>query len=133
MNSPSRSGRNWILASAGVGAITRALAYLPWTTDVVFRTTGRFDAIAYWLPPETWSWIWLSVGLLLVVSIFWKRITRVAMSLLTGLLTLWGTSSIVSWALDYSHRSWVTGSFFVVAAVWAAVLTVLLERRGGES
>lgn len=114
-----------------MGTLTRAAAYLPWTTSVIADPPERYEPIGVWLPPASWSWVWLAVGVLLLASLVWRRLTRTAMSLLTGMLTLWGVGSLAAWITANSLRSWVTGSMFIMVAVWAGVFTVLLERRRG--
>ncbi|WP_182349339.1 hypothetical protein [Tomitella gaofuii] len=129
MQFPSGRGARAVLAAGGLGAVFRGVAYAPWT-KVAGDRPEQLGSVDKWFPPAMWSWVWIAVGIMLIISVWWRPLTRTAMSLMTGLLTAWGVSYCFSWVFEQTQRSWVTGTLFLMAAVWSGVLTSLLERRG---
>lgn len=81
------------------------------------------------MPLTAWATLWITVGVALIISTWCRPVSIWAMTALTALLTLWATSYFIAWVWMDVGRSWVTASIFLMAAVWAGVLTTLLERR----
>lgn len=127
MVAPPRShlARVLILGAGGVGAILRGVAYLPTANP---PDSAQLSPVEAWMPVTAWAGVWIAVGCLVLLSMVWRPVSITAMTGLTALLTLWGVSYIVAWAFMDVSRSWVTASVFLMAAVWAGVLTSLLER-----
>lgn len=118
--------RPLILGSGGLLAIVRGLAYLP-TADP--PATNQLMPIESWAPISVWAALWMTVGVILLAAIFIRRLSIVGMPALTGLLTTWGTAYVVAWAALGFSRAWVTGSLFLMAAVWSGVLSAYSERQ----
>lgn len=121
-----RKLRNAVVLTTAAASIFRGIAYLPATTD------GRAVQLTYvdwWLPVNVWALVWIAVGAWLCVSLVFDRLTIAGMSAFVGLTSIWAVSYIASWAVLESPRSWLTGTTLAALAVFAAILTSLIERR----
>ena len=121
-----RAARALILGAGGIGAILRGIAYLPAADP---PRTSQLSPIEAWMPLTAWAALWMAVGIALIISTWCRTVSIWAMTALTALLTLWSTSYLIAWLWMGVGRSWVTASIFLMAAIWAGVLTSLLERR----
>lgn len=121
-----KAARALILGAGGIGAILRGIAYLPVADP---PRTSQLSPIEGWMPLTAWATLWITVGVALIISTWCRPVSIWAMTALTALLTLWATSYFIAWVWMDVGRSWVTASIFLMAAVWAGVLTTLLERR----
>lgn len=115
-----------VLLSAALAAGFRGLAYLPAATSDMSVTSLTY--VEAWVPLWVWSFVWLAGFVFLTVSVFVNRLAIPAMSVFVGMHVLWGTSFIMSWLFLETPRSWVTGTSVLIMGVFAAVLTILIER-----
>lgn len=125
MMAPSPAARRVILASGGVMAILRGFYYMPWGEFSV----KYLSPVEAWMPLIGWAWVWVIVGILMLLAIVFRVLSIPSLSLFVGMLTMWGVSYTWSWIFDEVSRSWVTGSFFIGMAVVFGVITTLIERR----
>lgn len=115
-----------VLLGAGLAAGLRGLAYLPTAThDLSPRSLTYVEA---WLPLWVWGWVWIAGFVFLAAAIFVPRLAIPSMSVFVGMHMLWGVSFLMSWIFLDTPRSWVTGSSILALALFAAVLTMLIEK-----
>lgn len=127
VQAPTTAARRTILGAAALGAIVRGIAYMPWTS--ASSGVRQLTPVEAWMPLHAWGWIWVAVGVMLASAMICPKLRITAMSILTGLLTMWGMSYLWAWAFEDVQRSWVTSALFLMTAVWSGALTSLLERR----
>lgn len=120
-----KAARALILGAGGLGAILRGTAYLPIANPPDAQMLSPVEA---WMTVTGWSIVWIVVGAAMILSIRVHALSIWSMTALTALCTAWGSSYITAWIVD-GGRSWTTGCLFLVLAVWAGVLTSILERR----
>lgn len=120
-----RVARNVALIGAAFGAVTRGVAYLPFGD---YERTRLLSPVEGVMPVHWWGVVWIVVGVLCLASIWARRVSIAAMALFTTLLAMWASSYMWAWIDGESARGWVTGTLFALMALWAGVLTSLLER-----
>ncbi|QOV97162.1 hypothetical protein [Rhodococcus pyridinivorans] len=121
--------RTIILATAAIMSGLRGLAYIPSVNGE--QRAASLTYIETWLPLSVWGWVWLSGLAFLVASILVPRLAIPSMSVFVGMHVLWGTSFVMSWLFLDTPTSWITGSSIIGIAIFAAVLTILMERPRG--
>lgn len=115
-----------VLLTAAWCALLRGIAYIPNATDgqPVYLTY-----VDWWLPMHAWAAVWIAGGLCLAAATIFTRLAIPAMSVFVGMTTVWSASYLLSWIFLDSPSSWLTGSTLAGMAVFAAILTALIERR----
>lgn len=116
-----------VLLTAAWAAILRGIAYIP---DVSYGQPTYLTYVDWWLPMHIWAVIWIVGGITLMAATVWTHLAIPAMSVFVGITSLWAASYLISWITLDSPRSWLTGSTLATLAIFAAILTALIERRG---
>lgn len=98
-------------------ALVRAYSYMPGNVNVD-RTP------AHWLeglmPPTTWAWVWLALGILGLAAIINEKLLPVAVGLIVGLHAAWAMSFIGVQILSDNSRAYVSALGYIAVA-WLAV------------
>lgn len=115
-----------VLVGAALAAGLRGLAYLPAIADELAPASLTY--VEAWLPLWAWAWVWLAGFVFLAAAVFLPRLAIPSMSVFVGMHMLWGISFLMSWIFLDTPRSWVTGSSILTLALFAAVLTMLIEK-----
>lgn len=122
-------GRRVMLISAAIFALSRALYYLPSTSNS--ELTPAIELLAGKLGIYVWVAAWLAVVALCVTDLF--RVTsRIGIASLVGMLILWGSAYLISYIgtvinVGWGSREWFT---FVTYAGPAGVIYGLLKKVG---
>lgn len=133
--------RRWCLGEAPAQLITAVvcwfygLSYLGWLGVYVVRIHPLPDIVTI----PAWGWIWLTTGVVALVSAFIPvgMLPRLALVAFSGLMLLWGTSYFIEWAQGYWQRGGAGGTthvMFPILLAWAvwrghrAELTISRER-----
>ena len=101
------------VAILGVAAVLRGISYLPSQVSQSRNPVHVLETIA---APATWSWLWLAVGFLCLISIMWEHVRPMAAGSAISLHFLWAASFVV-----YTSRGWVTTIAYAtisLLAVW---------------
>ncbi|AOD23801.1 hypothetical protein IM25_21285 [Rhodococcus sp. p52] len=114
-----------VLLTAAWCSLLRGIAYLPSTDGNPIYLTY----VDWWLPMHAWAVLWITGGIALAGAPVYPRLAVPAMSVFVGMTTLWSVSYLMSWIFLDSPSSWLTGSTLAGMAVFAAILTALIERR----
>ncbi|WP_371053647.1 hypothetical protein [Rhodococcus gordoniae] len=102
------------------------MAYIPAVAD---DKPAYLTYIDWWLPMHIWAVAWILGAAALVAATVWTRFAIPAMSIFVGMTSVWAASYLISWVFLDSPSSWLTGSTLAGMAVFAAILTALIERR----
>ena len=119
-----------VLIGAALAAGLRGLAYLPAIAEDLAPASLTY--VEAWLPMWAWAWVWIAGFGFLIAAIFIPRLAIPSMSVFVAMHLLWGISFLMSWVFLETPRSWVTGSSILTLALFAAVLTMLVEKRRAD-
>lgn len=101
------------VAILGVASTLRGISYLP---SQVSQSRNPAHVLETITAPATWSWLWLAVGFLCLVSIMWENARPMAAGSAISLHFMWAASFMV-----YTNRGWVTTIAYAtisLLAVW---------------
>lgn len=122
-------GRRVMLVSAAVFALSRALYYLPSTSN------SELTPAIYLLSGAVGIYVWVaawSLVVLLCVTDLFRVTSRIGIASLVGMLILWGSAYMISYIgtvinVGWGSREWFT---FVTYAGPAGVIYGLLKKVG---
>ena len=115
-----------VLLTAAWCALLRGAAYIP---EVTAGRPVYLTYVDWWLPMSVWAGVWITVALALAAATICTKLAVLAMSAFVGMTSVWAASYLLSWIFLDSPSSWLTGSTLAGMAVFAAILTTLIERR----
>ena len=107
-------GRAITLGAAAIFCISRALAYAPWTNPPLVGPIRLLSADGEYL----WAWAaaWAIAAILCIADLL-RGHTRYGLSLMVGLLAVWGASYGIVWAMTEAHtREWLTAATLLPSA-----------------
>lgn len=77
---------------------------------------------------ETFAWVWILVGVLCAVAVFWIRARPMAFGLASALHLGWGFSYLVGWLLlPGMSRAWVTACIYLIIAALVVIVAGIRE------
>lgn len=76
---------------------------------------------------ETFAWLWIAVGVLCLLAVFWRRAHRMAFGLASALHMFWGLSYLAGWLLLDIPRGWVTAAIYLIIAALVVVIAGIRE------
>lgn len=117
--------RALVLLVTAALALMRGVSYLPAEEPLAVDQLSYVEA---WLPLHVWGWLWVAVAGALTVATVCRRLAVPAMTGFVFLALMWGTSYLASWWLLDEPTSALTGVVTLTVAMYAAVLTTLIER-----
>lgn len=118
--------RRVVLVTASLGAFFRGVSYFPSDGE---GPPQQLTYVDWWAPMPVWAGVWVTVAVFLATATVVPALAIPAMSGFSGLFGLWAASYLVSAMTGESPRAWLTGTSLAVLAVFAAILTSLIERR----
>ena len=125
--SPSAFRRlRWlVLGSTALLAFMRGISFLPAAQP---DTGADLSYIEVWLPLTAWAWVWVGAAVGLVAAIRYPVLAVPTLAVFVFLTLLWGTSYLASWWLLNQPETVMAGATHLLVAIYAAVLTTLVER-----
>ncbi|MFI2216517.1 hypothetical protein ACH47B_06490 [Rhodococcus sp. NPDC019627] len=76
---------------------------------------------------DAFAWVWITVGVLCVVAVFWRRAHRAAFGFASALHVFWGLSYLAGWLLLDVPRGWVTACVYLIIAALVVVVAGIRE------
>lgn len=117
-----------VLLTAAAFSTVRGVSYLL-PRPATGTEAAALTYVEAWLPLAVWAWVWLLLAAALVAAAVLRDLAIPAMSLFVGLLTLWGGSYLASWLFLQAPRAWLSAATMCTTALFASVLTMLVERH----
>lgn len=117
-----KSERGFLSDTAGLLALTlialsRGFSYLPGQVNIDRAPAHALEGL---LPPPVWAAVWLTIGLVCVVSIRWRNLMPAAVAACVLLNLVWLMSFLGLQVTGESTRAYVTSINYFAAAFFIA-------------
>lgn len=106
------------LIALGATSIVRAYSYMPGNINPDRLPAHWLEAI---MPPTSWAWVWLTLGILAITSAVLPRLMPLAVGLIVALHAMWAISFMTIQIFGPNTRAYVSAlGYFTVAwlAAW---------------
>lgn len=90
--------------------------------------TGLAKQISLWLPYPWWGFVWVGVGIFLIIGAF-HRHDRWHFGVATAIKFVWAGFWILAWHFDGYQRGWVSSLIWISFAVLVMVVSSWPEAR----